>query len=49
MKQALISKYGLNGDGGTLLNKITSIGRARPAYQARIARGNQVLASIGYE
>ena len=48
VEQALIEVHGLGKNGGTLLNKINSIVKSNPSYASQLARGYELLKSIGY-
>jgi hypothetical protein len=48
VEQALIEVHGLGKNGGTLLNRINSIARTNPTYASQLARGQELLRSIGY-
>jgi hypothetical protein len=48
VEQALIETHGLGRNGGTLLNQINSISPLSPAYRDQLARGYELLQSIGY-
>jgi RHS repeat-associated protein len=48
VEQALIKEYGLGRLGGSLLNRINSIARSNPIYDAAVARGKEILKAIGY-
>ncbi len=49
VEQALIEIHGLMKKGGTLLNRINSIGPNNPAYKSQLERGYELLKSIGYQ
>jgi hypothetical protein len=49
VEQVLIEVHGLQKNGGTLLNRINSIGRTNPKYADLLRRGKQLLESIGYK
>jgi len=48
VEQALIEIHGLQKNGGTLMNRINSISSKNPSYAKQLARGNELLKSIGY-
>lgn len=48
VEQALINIHGLSKNGGTLMNIINSIARTNPNYATQVARGYELLKSIGY-
>lgn len=48
VEQVLIENYGLGKDGGTLLNKINSIGESNPIYNQAVERGREILRTIGF-
>jgi RHS repeat-associated protein len=43
VEQVLIEQHGLAKNGGTLLNRINSIGRSNPIYYSAISRGTDLL------
>lgn len=47
VEQTLINRHGLEKDGGSLLNKINSIARDNPLYDAAVARGADLLGKLG--
>ncbi|HUT18233.1 MAG TPA: RHS repeat-associated core domain-containing protein, partial [Anaerolineae bacterium] len=47
VEQVLIEWHGLGRNGGTLLNKINSIATSNPIYESAIARGHEILRTIG--
>ena len=47
-EQALIELHGLAKNGGTLVNKINSIARSNPTYQAAKELGDAILKELGY-
>jgi hypothetical protein len=49
VEQALIEIYGLQKNGGTLLNRINSIARTNPKYADMLRRGRELLESAGYK
>jgi RHS repeat-associated protein len=48
VEQALIENYGLERNGGQLVNRINSIAPTRPNYQQMVQQGNNILNSIGF-
>jgi filamentous hemagglutinin len=48
VEQVLIERFGLDKNGGTLLNQINSIAQSNPIYAQAVARGAEVLKSIGF-
>ena len=48
VEQTLIEFYGLNKNGGTLLNKINSISTRNKKYSAALRRGRELLRQAGY-
>jgi filamentous hemagglutinin len=48
VEQVLIESHGLASNGGTLLNKINSIGSTNPGYAQAVQRGMQILQQVGY-
>jgi RHS repeat-associated protein len=48
VEQVLIETHGLAKNGGTLLNKINSIGSTNPIYREAIRRGTEILRRSGY-
>ncbi len=48
VEQVLIEHHGLGKNGGTLLNKINSIARSNPKYDAAISRGKELLKAAEY-
>ncbi|KFE69552.1 hypothetical protein DB31_6527 [Hyalangium minutum] len=49
VEQVLIELYGLQKNGGTLLNRINSIARSNPRYADLLRRGKKLLESIDYQ
>ena len=49
VEQALIEIHRLPKNGGTLMNIINSISRKNPSYAKQLARGYELLKSIGYK
>lgn len=47
VEQALINRYGLSKNGGTLVNKINSIAKSNTIYRDSVARGNELLRLVG--
>jgi predicted short-subunit dehydrogenase-like oxidoreductase (DUF2520 family) len=48
IEQALIEIHGLGKNGGTLINKINSIGKSNPVYAEQLKRGYELLKQVGY-
>jgi hypothetical protein len=48
MEQALIEVHGLIKNGGTLMNVINSIAKTNPIYAESLARGYELLQTVGY-
>jgi RHS repeat-associated protein len=48
VEQALIEQFGLQKNGGALLNKINSISPSNPTYKELVQFGRQLLQSINY-
>ena len=48
LEQALINKYGMIKNGGTLLNKINSISINNPIYQKAVSWGVKYISKIAY-
>lgn len=48
VEQVLIEHHGLGKNGGSLLNKINSIARDNPIYDAAVQRGRDLLRQAGY-
>lgn len=48
VEQVLIEKWGLQKNGGRLVNKINSIADSNPAYRDALKRGQEILRIIGY-
>jgi len=46
VEQALIELYGLQKNGGTLLNRINSIARSNPKYANLLRRGKEILETL---
>lgn len=48
VEQTLMEIYGLEKNGGTLINRINSIAKSNPEYAGSIVRGAEILAEAGY-
>ncbi len=48
VEQVLIETFGLQKNGGMLLNRINSIAQSNPVYGQSIARGIEILQTIGF-
>ena len=48
VEQTLIELHGLGKNGGTLDNRINSIGKTNPKYAAQLEKGRAILAEKGY-
>ena len=48
VEQALIERYGLEKNGGDLINRINSISVANPKYSDALARAQDILRAIGF-
>lgn len=48
VEQNLIEYYGLEKNGGTLMNKINSIAESNPIYDSALQRGQDILWNYGY-
>jgi excinuclease UvrABC nuclease subunit len=49
VEQVLIESHGLEKNGGTLINKINSIGQTNPSYADALNRGKTLLSEAGYD